>query len=157
MPYGTIGCTYHQLKYSSPNCSNKQTKDKSHTKEPTFQKMEVWIKTDQETGPKAEQDKTEIATWQGRRTREDIEKWDQTGSSAIPDRGETLEIPQPPFGGPCGMLWDVSPLRGWKNTKNRTSQILEHVLISASGKKSKILTNRSRGEEVERKKSTWQT
>ena len=33
--YGSIGGTYHQLKYYSPNRSNKQ-KTKSHTKEPTF-------------------------------------------------------------------------------------------------------------------------
>ena len=26
-----------------------------------------------------------------------IEKWDQTGSPEIPDRGETSEIPRPPF------------------------------------------------------------
>ena len=30
--------------------------------------------------------------------RGDIEKWDQTGSPEIPDRGETSEIPRPPFG-----------------------------------------------------------
>ena len=28
-----------------------------------------------------------------------IEKWDQTGSPEIPDRGETSAIPRPPFGG----------------------------------------------------------
>ena len=26
MPYGSIGCTYHQLMYSSLSCSNKQNK-----------------------------------------------------------------------------------------------------------------------------------
>ena len=35
-------CTYHRLKYSSPNHSKKA--NKSHTKEPTFQKMEVYGK-----------------------------------------------------------------------------------------------------------------
>ena len=35
VPYGSIGCTHRQPKYSSPNRSNKQ-KDKSCTKEPTF-------------------------------------------------------------------------------------------------------------------------
>ena len=47
---------------------------------------------------------TEIA---GSRTRQKnkrgvityIEKWDQTSSPEIPDRGKTSEIPQPPFGG----------------------------------------------------------
>ena len=74
MPYGSIiCCTYHQLKYSSPNRSNKTKKTpKSHTKEPTFQKMEVMGKTDQENGPKAEKDKTELATGLGRRIREEI-------------------------------------------------------------------------------------
>ena len=36
--------------------------DKSHTKEPTFRKMEVMGKRGQENGPKAEKDKTERAT-----------------------------------------------------------------------------------------------
>ena len=27
-----------------------------------------------------------------------IENWDQTGSTEIPDRAETSEIPRPPFG-----------------------------------------------------------
>ena len=40
VPYGSICCTYHQLKYSSHNLSNKQ-KDKSDAKKPTFRKMEV--------------------------------------------------------------------------------------------------------------------
>ena len=66
---GSIGCTYHQLKYSSPNRSNKQ-KDKSHTKEQTFRKMEGWGKR----GPKAEKNQTERATGLGRRTREGIYK-----------------------------------------------------------------------------------
>ena len=37
----------------------------------------------------------------GRRTREEIiiDKWDQTGSPEIPDRGEISEILWPPFGG----------------------------------------------------------
>ena len=71
MSYGSIGRTYHQLKYSSPNRSNKNI-IKSHTKEPTFQKMKVLGKTDQENLPKAEKDKIEIAAGLGRRTRDDI-------------------------------------------------------------------------------------
>ena len=62
------GCTYYQLKYSSPNRSHKE-KGKNHTKEP---KMEVYGKRGQENGPKAEKDKTERATGLGRRTREEI-------------------------------------------------------------------------------------
>ena len=38
-------------------------------------------------GQKTERDKTERATGLGRRTRGDKEKWDQTGSPEIPDRG----------------------------------------------------------------------
>ena len=62
--------------------------------------MEVQGKKDQENGPKTEKDKTERVTGLGRRTREEIiEKWDQTDTDSpeIPDRGETSEIPQPPF------------------------------------------------------------
>ena len=32
--------------------------------------------------------------------RGDIERWDQTDSLELPDRGETSVIPRPPFGGP---------------------------------------------------------
>ena len=46
-------------------------------------------KRSRENGPKAEKDQTERATGLGRRTRRgDIEKWDQTDSPEIPDRGE---------------------------------------------------------------------
>ena len=47
---------------------------------------------------------SERATGLGRRTREEREryiyreKWDQTGSPEIPEKGETSEIPRPPFG-----------------------------------------------------------
>ena len=56
-------------------------------------------KRGQENGPKAEKYKTERATGLGRRTRGNIEKWDQTDSPEIPDMGETSEIPRPPFRG----------------------------------------------------------
>ena len=62
MPYGSICCTYHQLKYSSPNHSKEL--NKSHTIEPTLQKMEVYGKRSQENGLKAEKGKTERATGQ---------------------------------------------------------------------------------------------
>ena len=57
--------------------------------------MDVQGKRSQENGPKAENDKTERAIGLGRRTKEDIqrEKWDQTVSHEIPDRGETSETP----------------------------------------------------------------
>ena len=51
---------------------NLKTKNKGHTKEPTFRKMEVYGTRGQENGPKAENDKTEIATGLGRRIREGI-------------------------------------------------------------------------------------
>ena len=50
-------------------------------------------------GQKQKKDKTESATGPGRRTRADIEKWDQTDSPDIPDMGETTEIPNLPSGG----------------------------------------------------------
>ena len=51
-------------------------------------------------GQKQKNYKTERATGLGRRTREEtyIEKWDQTDSSEIPDRGETSAIPGLPSG-----------------------------------------------------------
>ena len=56
---------------------------------------------------KAEKDKTEIATGLGG-TRE-IEKWDETGSPEIADRGETSEMPPPPHGLPSLGLTRVWP------------------------------------------------
>ena len=49
---------------------------------------------------------TERATGLGRRTNEEfnIEKWDQTESPEIPDRGETSEIPGLPSGGNLELL-----------------------------------------------------
>ena len=49
-----------------------KTKTKSHTKEPTFRKLQVQGKRGQENGPKARKGKTEKATGLGRRTREVI-------------------------------------------------------------------------------------
>ena len=52
-------------------------------------------KKDQESGPKAENDQTEIPTGLRIKTREEIyiEKWDQTGSPEIPDMGGDLRNP----------------------------------------------------------------
>ena len=83
--------------------TTKKEKNKSHTKEHIFRKVEVQgKKRGLENGPKAEQDKTERATRLGRRTKEIyiyLEKWDQTNSPKIPDRGEDIRNPRPPFGG----------------------------------------------------------
>ena len=46
-------------------------------------------KRSQENGPKAEKDKTEGARGLGRRTKEELKKWDETDSPEISDRGET--------------------------------------------------------------------
>ena len=40
----------------------------------------------------------ERTTGLGRRTKEEIEKWDKTDSTEIPDGGD-IRNPQPPFGG----------------------------------------------------------
>ena len=74
MPFGSICCTYHQLKYWSPNRSKKQKQRATQTSLP-FRK--------------AEKGQTERATGQDRRTREEIniEKWDQTNNLEIPDNG----------------------------------------------------------------------
>ena len=82
----------------SPNHS--KTTPKSQTKEPTFRKMDVYGKRSQ-AGPKAEKDKTERATWlRQKNKRGDTEKWDQTDSPEIPDRGWGGDIINPwlPFG-----------------------------------------------------------
>ena len=50
----------------------QKNKTKSNTKESTFRKMKVLRKRCQENGPKANKDKTERVTGQGRRTREEI-------------------------------------------------------------------------------------
>ena len=73
----------YRLKCSTPN---------RLTQEPTFQKMEVLEKTDQENGPKA-QDRNNGRTRPKKRGC--IEKWDQTGSPEIPDRGDIRKNPPP--------------------------------------------------------------
>ena len=70
VPYGGICCTYHQLKYSSPNRS-KKPKTRGTQKSLPFGKWR-FKETGQENGPKAEKTKTERATGLGRRTREEI-------------------------------------------------------------------------------------
>ena len=54
---------------------------------------------------------TEIATGLGRRTRGDIEKWDQTGSPEIPDRGEDIRNPLTSLWGMCSPTMAFAPLR----------------------------------------------
>ena len=61
---------YHQLKYSSPNCSHKK-RTRATQKSPPFRKGGLGNK-DQQNGPKAKKDKTEIVTGLGKRTREEI-------------------------------------------------------------------------------------
>ena len=72
LPYGSICCTYHQLKYSSDR-SNKNKKTRATQKSLPIGK---WRFREKEVTagewPKAEKDKTERATGLGRRTREEI-------------------------------------------------------------------------------------
>ena len=92
----SIGCTYHQLKYSSPNGSNKK-KTRATQKSIYLSDNEgknrsgEWAK--RRKGSDRNSDRTRKKNKRG-----DIEKWDQTDSLEIPDRGETSEIPRPPFG-----------------------------------------------------------
>ena len=74
-------------------------KDKSNTKEPAFPKNQVQGKSGQEHGPKAEKGESKSDRTRQKNKRGDIEKWYQTDSPEIPDRGETSEIPRSPFGG----------------------------------------------------------
>ena len=72
MPYGSICCTYQQLKYSSPNRSKNNSKTRATQKSLPFGKWRFRGKG-QESGPKAENDKTERAAGLDRiRTREEI-------------------------------------------------------------------------------------
>ena len=67
-----------------------------------------FLKEVRRMGQKQKRIRQNRATGLGKRTREEItiyniyiliERWDQTDSPAIPDRGgETPEIPRPPFG-----------------------------------------------------------
>ena len=104
VPYSSICCTYHQLKYSSPNLSKKN-------QEPTFQKMEG--KRGQVNGPKAEKDKTERATGLCRRTREEIEK---SGIKLTALRFQTWGRHQNrrlPFGSAWSERTSSNPLNYW--------------------------------------------
>ena len=58
MPYGSICCTYHQLKYSSLNRS-KNPKQEPHKRAYTFWKTGFKEKRSQENVPKEEKDKIE--------------------------------------------------------------------------------------------------
>ena len=102
VPYGSICCTYHQPKYSSPNHSNKTMK--SHTKKPNFQKMEEYLLLQKNT------------------IGDTIEQWDQTDSPKIPDSGETSEIPRPPFGG----VTTVTPQWDRHSTITRSIKVWEN-------------------------------
>ena len=70
-----------------------QKQNKSHTKEPTFRKMEVKEKRSQENGPKAQKDKTESKRTGQKNKRGDIEKWDQTVSPEIQTGGRHQKYP----------------------------------------------------------------
>ena len=97
MPYGSIGCTYHLLKYSSPNRS-KTNKQEPHQRAYLLENGGLGKN---KSGKWAKSRKRIRATGPGRRTKEDIyiEKWDQTESPESPDRGKTSEIPGLPSGG----------------------------------------------------------
>ena len=57
----------HTTNYTTHLLTARKKKNKSHKKEPTFRKMEVYGKRNQHNGPKAEKDKTERATGLHRR------------------------------------------------------------------------------------------
>ena len=70
-----------------PNRSKNRERKKTHKKEPTFPKMELYGNKSHENGPKAETDNTERVTTRQKTKRGDTEKSDQTDSPEIPDRG----------------------------------------------------------------------
>ena len=53
MSYGSIGCTYHKLKYSSPNRSKQKTQKQEQHKRAYLSKMEVWEKNKSEEWAKS--------------------------------------------------------------------------------------------------------
>ena len=84
MPYGSVYCTYHQLKYSSPNRSKKHKK--ATQKNLPFGKWRFRENEVRGTGQKQKR----IRQKESNRTRQknnrsDIEKWDQTESPSISD------------------------------------------------------------------------
>ena len=88
VPYGSMGCTYHQLKYSSPNRSNKANQERhkraylSENWGLGKKKSEEWAKSTKRSDRKSERTRQ-------KNKRGDKEKRDKTDSPEIPDRGET--------------------------------------------------------------------
>ena len=72
MPYGSICCTYHQLKYSSPDRSNKQKRQQPHKRAYLSENGDLAKKRSGECAKIRKEEDREIATGQGRRTREEI-------------------------------------------------------------------------------------
>ena len=106
MPYGNICCTYHQLKYWSTNRS--KTKQEPHKRAYLSENGGLGKKKSEWAKSRKGQDRKN-RTRQKNKTGA-IDKWDQTGSPEIPDRGETSEIPGLPSVG-CELT--VRPLIGW--------------------------------------------
>ena len=100
VPYGNTCCMYHQLKYLSPIRSKAPTTTKTRATQkslPFGGKMRFRAKRE---WAKAEKDKTERVRGlrQKNFTDEDIEKWDQTDSPEISDRGRHQKSPSLPSG-----------------------------------------------------------
>ena len=70
MPYGNIGCTYHELKYSSPNRSQKTQKARAIQKSLPFGKWRFRGKEAKRMGQK--QKKIRQKQQQDIRTKEEI-------------------------------------------------------------------------------------
>ena len=122
MPCGSIRCTYHQLKYSSPNRSTKNPKKQDPHKIAYlsengglgWNKSGEWAKSRKGS----DEDRKSNRTRQKKNKRRDIEKSDQTGSPEIPDSGETSEIPGLPSGGGGGGGVQST---NWGQTRRRRS------------------------------------
>ena len=96
VPYGSICCTYHQLNYSSPNRSNKQKRQEPHKRAYLLENGGLGEKKSGEWAQSRKRIRQTLRRSNRNRQknkRGDIEKWDQTGSSQIPDRGETSDTP----------------------------------------------------------------
>ena len=102
MPYDSIRCTYHQLKYSSPNRSSEEEKKRQEPHKRAYlsengglvkKTSGEWAKS--RKGSDRNSDRTRQKNKRGV-----IEKWDQTDSPEIPDKGgKTSEMLRPPCGG----------------------------------------------------------
>ena len=108
MPYGNICCTYHQLKYSTPNRSKEKQNKSLPLGKWRFIEKEVGEWANSRKGYDRKSNRTRQKNKRG-----DIEKWDHTESPEIPDRGETSET--------TGLVGDPTRIMDYCDYKHKLS------------------------------------